>query len=269
MALADWARGIDVSYANGSTPNLRGRAFVFVRATYGTSPDSLWDFHSANVRKAGAILGAYAFGVVGDGAVQARAFLDVAGTADLFALDLEKESGKPRMTLAQAKAFISTVQASGRKVGLYHSVSGFPALGQDWNWPAGGPGWDNQTTGSFTPPSMKWAFWQYRGFPLDLDYFHGDEAALARFVRPPDDGAPTHRLHLAQDATVRVYRLTGGAIAGWEDWTWDHPASSAPCEAPVRRVYRKTTVLTTRVLSGAFTGQVVRASGSGVSVTTI
>ena len=92
---------------------------------------------------------------------------------------------------------------------------------------------------------------------------------LAALFEPVTVAPPTHRLHLAHGAPVRAYRLTGGAIAGWEDQVWDHPDSSASCEAPIRRAYRKTTVLTTRVLSGAFTGQVVRASGSGVSVTTI
>jgi hypothetical protein len=169
----DWARGIDVSWANRTTPTLTGRDFAFVRACYGTRVDAKWAYHSANVRKAGAVLGAYAFGIYGDGAAQAAAFLAIAGKADLLALDLERESGKPEMTTAQARAFIVAVQGTGREIGLYHSDSAFPALGQNWNWVAR---WGT------TPPTRTWVFWQHRGSPLDLDYYHGDAAALYRFA---------------------------------------------------------------------------------------
>ncbi len=95
-----------------------------------------------------------------------------------------------------------------------------------------------------------------------------DGYILAALFEPVVVAPPTHRLHLERGATVRVYRLTAGrAIAGWTDQTWGYADSSAPCEAPVRRAYRKTTVLTVRVTSGAFLGQIVRASGPGVSVT--
>jgi hypothetical protein len=163
------ARGIDISYANGTTPVLTGRAFVFVRACYGTRQDTRWDYHTANVRRAGRVLGAYAFGINENGATQARAFLAIAHEADFLALDWERESGKPEMTSAQAAAFIDTVQAAGREIGLYHSDSGFPNAGQDWNWVAK---WGT------TAPTRPWLFWQYRGSPLDLDYFNGDAAAL-------------------------------------------------------------------------------------------
>lgn len=167
------ANGIDISYANATTPGLDGREFVFVRATYGTTKDVRWDYHSANVRKAGRVLGAYAFGIHSDPVAQARAFLDIAGSADMLALDLERESGKPEMTEAQAAAFIATVQATGRSIGLYHSDSGFPDVGQDWNWVAK---WGS------VEPARPWKFWQYRGYPLDLNYFNGSEADLAAFV---------------------------------------------------------------------------------------
>jgi hypothetical protein len=170
---SDWARGIDVSYANSTTPNLAGRDFVFVRACYGTTIDRRWGFHSTNVKRAGSVLGAYAFGIYGSGAAQAEAFLEIAEGAELFALDLEKESGRPRMTAAQARDFINTVRDTGRDIGLYHSDSAFPNLGQDWNWVAK---WGS------TPPAREWTFWQYRGYPLDLNYFHGTTTALYAFA---------------------------------------------------------------------------------------
>jgi hypothetical protein len=268
----DWARGIDVSWANRTTPTLTGRDFAFVRACYGTRADAKWAYHSANVRKAGAVLGAYAFGIYGDGAAQAAAFLAIAGTADLWALDLEKESGKPRMTFAQARAFIAAVQATGREIGLYHSVSGFPNLGQDWNWPAGGPGWDNRTLGSSTPPDMAWAIWQYRGYPLDLDYFHGDAAALSRFVKPPtgDIALPIYVQHprpgtltIAAGATVRGWTPrpdgTGWAVA--KTWPAKPVPSSASFDAVLSRLSgtsKPTSLL--RVTSGYFAGLYVSSA---------
>jgi GH25 family lysozyme M1 (1,4-beta-N-acetylmuramidase) len=165
--------GIDISAWQATTPSLSGLAFVFVRATYGTMRDSRYAMHATNVRRAGLTLGAYAFGRNGDGAAQARAFLGMAHSADLLALDLETDGSNPPMTTAQAEAFIATVHKAGYRVGLYHSASGYPELGQDWRWVASwGP----------TPPKIKWDIWQHRGAPLDLDTFAGDDAALEALV---------------------------------------------------------------------------------------
>ena len=162
--------GIDVSQWNAATPPLVGQSFAFARATYGAGIDSLYAMHAANFRKAGIVSGAYAFGVNADGAAQARVFLTVAHGADLLALDLEVEPGKTPMTSAQAQAFIATVQAAGYRIGLYHQDSGFPELGQNWDWVA------RWTT---LQPTRPWTFWQYRGAPLDLDHFNGSAADLA------------------------------------------------------------------------------------------
>jgi nucleoid-associated protein YgaU len=169
------AEGIDVSSHQATTPQLTGRDFLFARATYGRTPDSLYKKHTLAARAAGLVVGAYHFGTAASpGAEQAHAFLAAAGAADLFVLDLEKEADKPKMTDAQAREFIATVKAAGHRVGLYASLSGFPlTLGQDYNWVAA---WRT------TPPAIPWAFWQYRGSPLDLDRFNGDHAALFRFA---------------------------------------------------------------------------------------
>jgi hypothetical protein len=162
--------GIDVSYAQTHTPSLAGLAFAFARATYGVATDSMYTTHSAAFRKAGIVSGAYAFGVNADGAAQARVFLAVAHGADLLALDLETEASLMPMSTAQAVAFIATVHAAGYRCGLYHQASGFPDVGQDWDWIA------RWTT---LPPTSSWTFWQYRGAPLDLDHFNGSAADLA------------------------------------------------------------------------------------------
>jgi hypothetical protein len=177
--------GIDVSQWQSATPPLVGQAFGFARATYGTGIDIQHDkdgvpipgtgyvMHSANIRKAGLVLGAYAFGIFGDGPAQALAFLEVAHDADLLALDLEAEAGKPPMTEAQARAFIAAVHGVGRKIGLYHSASGFPFVGQDWDWVA--------VWGSVAP-TRKWTFWQWQGSPLDRDRFNGTLADLHKLA---------------------------------------------------------------------------------------
>ena len=163
--------GLDVSRWQGTTPNLAGKAFLFARATYGAIRDQMYSTHIANARKAGLLVGAYHFGV-GDVPVpsQVSAFLAAAGTVDFYVLDLESNGGRPSMTLGQASLFIALVRAKNHKIGLYHSDSGFPlTLGQSYNWVAK---W------SVNPPTHPWTFWQYRGSPLDLDRFNGDEAKL-------------------------------------------------------------------------------------------
>lgn len=193
--------GIDISHHQATTPSLEGLGFVFVRATYGLMPDRRTATHAAAVRAAGLVLGAYHFGRAGDPAAQAEAFLARVGDADLFALDLEADGRGPSMSQAEARVFLRAVQVSGRSCGLYHSDSGYPSLGQDWNWVAR---W------SPNPPSRRWAFWQYRGAPLDLDRFAGSDADLALFAgraRPV-----VYRLTISQ--RTPVHASPGGARVG-------------------------------------------------------
>lgn len=157
-------KGIDISKYQTTTPSLTGLSFVFVRALYGTIIDPRYSYHAANVKKAGLVQGAYCFGRNMSGSDQANTLLTIAKDADLLVLDLESDGTNPRMTDKQVKDFFDTIHTAGRTAGLYHSESGFPNLGQDWNWKAK---W------SATPPKKPWTFWQYRGSPLDLDYFDG------------------------------------------------------------------------------------------------
>ena len=165
-------RGYDISTWQAATPPLAGIAFVVVRATYGTFSDGRYAMHAANVRKSKVPLGAYAFGRNEDGAAQARALIAAAPTADFYALDLEADVGHPQMTGAQARAFFAAMHATGRKAGLYHSLSGFPSLGQDWNWVAA---WGIE-------PNIPWTIHQIGGSGIDTNLFQGDAAALAKFV---------------------------------------------------------------------------------------
>ncbi len=238
--------GLDVSRWNGP-PSLTGLAFAFARATYATGVDPKYATHTTRFRRAGLIVGAYHFGVgFVSPRAQARAFLAVAAGADLLVLDLERDS-RQTMTHAQAREFIATIHGAGRKVGLYHSRSGFPDLGQDYNWVAQ---WS-----STSPTGIRWSFWQYQGSPLDRDRFNGDLAQLRALTgRPapapvpkpvPPPPAPTRATHRAiaddvnlrtgpstsanvvrqvdRGAAVRVDRLSPGsvyAVGGRQARTW-------------------------------------------------
>src|SRR5574337_521018 len=188
--------GYDISYWQSTTPSLSGVDFVIVRAGYGTSTvDSRYAMHSANVRKAGKVLGAYWFWYDGqDNAKAVATFLKVAGSADLLVLDLEGTNAKTASGRAQAADFIKRVQAAGRKIGLYASLSGYPNLGQDFNWVAY---WAS------TPPTIKWHFWQNGGSGIDHNWFVGTAADLAKFVAlsngkpvPTGDDMPTLATYL-------------------------------------------------------------------------
>jgi hypothetical protein len=167
-------RGIDVSHWQATTPSLTGLAFLFARATYGTQPDDKYATHIKNARSRGLLVGAYHFGRNLSVSAQVTAFLNRAGNVDFYVLDWESDSGNPKMTTTQARNFIALVKsATGKPVGLYASESGFRDLGQDYNWVAKWGG---------SPPTIPYAFWQYRGSPLDLDLFNGDIVALRKLA---------------------------------------------------------------------------------------
>jgi hypothetical protein len=201
--------GIDISYAQGTTPALGGLAYVIVKASQADFVDGKWAQHSAAVRAAGKPLGAYCFGVSGSRApvaTQVATFLKTAKDADFLVLDLEHDGHWPTsMTNAEAQAFIAAVHAAGRKIGLYHSKSGFPlALGQDWNWVAAYDG--------ITPGSIPWKFWQYTSTPIDYDKFNGDAAALATFLQ--ENGTT---MTFASNATTKLIDIPNGETLYAED----------------------------------------------------
>ena len=170
-----YLKGIDISKWQAITPSLTGLSFLFARASIGLLDDDKYDTHIANARSHGLLVGAYHFGdKFSTGVKQAQHFLTAAGDVDFYALDQE---GANQMPVAEAKLFIAYVRAHGKKAGLYHSDSGFPSFGQDYNWVAH---W-----GTTTPPVRPWKFWQYRGSPLDLDYFNGTTAQLKALSSAP------------------------------------------------------------------------------------
>lgn len=212
--------GIDVSTFNTlSSRTLDGLAFAFARATYGRDPDGKYASHTAAFRAAGLVTGAYHFGNgLSTGAQQAASFLAVAHGSDLLALDWEGDAHP--MNDDQARDFVRAVKAAGRSVGLYHSRSGFPNIGQDWNWVA--------QWGHAVPTGLRWSVWQWQGSPLDRDLFNGDLAALRRLaglsIPAPDTSTAQRSVYVtggywdyaisgtvARGYTIsRVSRTTGG-----------------------------------------------------------
>ena len=192
--------GIDVSRWQPTTPSLVDKSFLFARATYGTTADAMYATHIVNARKAGLLVGAYAFGV-GDVPVadQVNAFLATAGSVNFYVLDLERNGSRPSMTGTQAAAFIAAVRAKGHPCGLYHSESGFPSLGQSYNWVAN---WSRI-------PAIAWSFWQYRGSPLDLDRFNGTLAQLRAL-----GGIKPTRFKVVISGYTPLYVKPGGARSG-------------------------------------------------------
>lgn len=208
--------GIDVSRWQARTPDLTGLSFAFARATYATTVDARYAAHTAAFRAAGLVIGAYHFGVGGAQApipAQVEAFLRIAADADLLALDLERNGNGVSMTQAEARAFIAAVHARGRRIGLYHSRSGFPNLGQDWNWIADYTDLAQRLGRPAT--TVPWAFWQWTsrgglgGAGLDRNWFNGDRAALERLAARQPVPAPVSPGTIA---ALRGYIATLSAV---------------------------------------------------------
>lgn len=136
-------------------------AVLVARATFGRTADDTFPAHIAKARSLGLIVGAYHanVGQVGVGA-QCDAFIAAAGDVDLYALDVEQFSTGDAFTGDQARAFVARFQtATGKRIGLYHSESGYPggAYGADWRWVANwGPAGP-----ATTQPGIPWDVWQF------------------------------------------------------------------------------------------------------------
>lgn len=220
--MTTYPAGIDISHWQVKTPPLgTSLEFVFVKATEGTSVDPRYHQHAANVLSAHKILGAYHFNKHGvSPKAQASAFLNTIGkNVHLVALDIEGDAGT-HFNDAEARIFIQAVQATGRKVGVYASESGFPHVGQDWNWVAK---WGD------TPPSGTWAFWQWGIVNhVDRDRFHGTMAQLRALA-----GDPVHYVaSVPTGVALRLFTVESGVVTGRRIITTDHPMVRRPCSAP-------------------------------------
>lgn len=254
--------GLDLSQYQPTTPPLAGKAFMIARATYDVHPDSRFAQHLGNAKAAGLVTGGYHFATGRSTASQqAAAFLKAAQGADLLFVDWEGDAVPASSSVV--RAIIAAVHAAGRRIGLYHSESGFPGLGQDFDWVAH---W------GVAAPSRDWQFHQYTsdgsvpGYSgrLDLDRFNGTIDDLHRLagILPPK----TWSVRIAAGAQVMVATVTAtGQIAGWTTRQWGRNASSAPCREPVVKQGTHSGAATVAyVTRGAFSGRWVRI-GDGVT----
>lgn len=166
--------GISVWASTRRDLSLADQSFVFAKSSQGDGTDPSYDYWTGKAAAAGIPVGAWHFGTDSDVATQARRFLTVAGDADFFALDLEKDTGAPTsMTHAQAKEFIHRIKDSGRACGLYTYESVGDDFGEDWWWfPYANP----------DPPPRAWTFWQHSFGRLGGERFHGTADQFAAFL---------------------------------------------------------------------------------------
>jgi len=195
---------VDLSHHNGDV-DLQAAAGdgivgVIHKASQGLGyEDPLYAGNRTNALNAGLHWGAYHFGTGGDGVAQAEHFLEVAqpDPGTLLALDFEANAQGPSMTLVEARAFVTHVQAvTGRWPGLYSGqyvkellgAQVDPVLANCWFWLA-----QYGTTPVVPPAWAYWTMWQYTDGGMgpqphtvagigrcDRDYFNGTRAQLAR-----------------------------------------------------------------------------------------
>lgn len=187
--------GVDLSYAQTTTPPLDGLDFVVVKASQADFKDGMYDYHATAVRKAGLPLLAYHFGVVAATtpiATQVARFLASARSADYLFLDQEKAPDGTTMSDAEAQQFLDLIRKS-RECGLYHSASGFGGTtGEDAQWVADyraasvAAGYPRRMSDGVEFPG--WDIWQYTsdgtqaGYTgkLDLNYMNPKSPLVQR-----------------------------------------------------------------------------------------
>jgi lysozyme len=195
---------IDISHHNGNPDFVQaaadGLVGVIHKASQGlTYKDPKYTANRQKALAAGLLWGAYHFGTGGDGAAQADFFLATVnpGPDTLIVLDYEPNTQGPTMSLDDARAFLSEINANvGRFPGLYSGSlikeqlgnNKDPILAQCFFWLAQyGPN-------AAVPPNWStWTLWQYTDGNLgpqphtvpgigacDRDKFNGDLDALQR-----------------------------------------------------------------------------------------
>jgi len=163
---------IDLSHHNGNVDlgkaKTAGIAAVIQKATQGTSyKDPTFDTNRKKASDAGLLFGAYHFGTGADGVEQADFFVNTVqpNSGDLLVLDFEANAQGPSMTMEEARAFVTHVQAvNARWPGLYSGhylkellgTSSDPVLTNCWLWISQyGPT-------PVIPHAWKaWTMWQY------------------------------------------------------------------------------------------------------------
>lgn len=203
--------GIDVSYYQGTinwnavADTSRGnKAFAFIRANDGYTHDTKFASNWQGAADAGMYRGAYTFFRASDDPTQqAEALLNSIGwqlgEQDLPpVLDLEVKDGMSAATVAKrAEVWLEYVYGVLGRRPMVYTGAGFGDLIGNPGGLGDYPLWvANWTSSCPTMPDAwtSWKFWQNRvssksavagiSQRVDLDYFSGDEAALAAYAGP-------------------------------------------------------------------------------------
>jgi hypothetical protein len=224
--------GIDVSVWNRFLKYLWASRFGFVgvRACYADVEDSHWKGNLAFARKRNLPVLAYGFGVNGPVGPQVSKLLSLTDGQPgvLSFLDWEAEPGKAPMRAEQAAAYVAAIALHRPQSGLYHSLSGFPDLGQSINWVAA---WGMGVPGSLFRPGRD--FHQDRltkilGVSIDHNLFNGTRAQVRALAGLEEDVTPAQaqqlaELHAVADGARAFYAGEPDAPtrpwfhAGWQD----------------------------------------------------
>lgn len=197
------ARGIDVSNHNPNFPwhEWDGHIqFASIKATEGLSfLDPWFGYNWKGAASIGAFRFAYHYAHPNLNPVEQAKFLvnyvrqHGLGQHDNFVLDLEYPDGKftpeqawgmtPSQVSFWAWVFCTTInRLTPNRILPYVN----PSFAEDGNCAKLG-GWGlwianyGVAEPTVPPPWRFWRFWQYTGSPLDLDFYNGDEMALAQF----------------------------------------------------------------------------------------
>ncbi len=165
MARTLGLQGIDISQHQGAAvlSDTSGLSFVVLRATIGTIVDTDFELFYPRARAAGLVVMAYHYGYPADTVsveAQVSKFLSIAAQTDFLWLDQEQSGFND----AQAQKFVDLVHAAGRKIGLYHSASGFGGVLADARWVADyraasvTAGYPRSTQ---TGGELQWDMWQW------------------------------------------------------------------------------------------------------------
>jgi lysozyme len=206
---------IDLSHHNQITSLTKlvasGVRGVIHKATQGTRfVDPMFRDRQRQLEDAGLLVGAYHFGVAGEGSAQADHLLEVAGENTLLVLDLEGNPQGFDMALEEAEEFVHHIaERTGRFPGLYsgHTIKEMLSnagirdpdqtiLSKCWLWIA-----------QYGPRPLipviwpKWTLWQYTDGAAgpephtvdgvgrcDRDQFNGTENELRAFWRLNSSG---------------------------------------------------------------------------------
>jgi hypothetical protein len=215
--------GIDVSGYQSNTPDVSGSAFVFVKATEGTSYiNPKQSDQAATARAAGAVVGFYHFARPGNIQAQAQYFVDNAASAegDILAIDWE-DSG---VSCADKDALLKAVKAlrPTHKVVLYCNTSFWKNIDTtsyvedglwiaDYSHPAGSPN-----------ILHSWVFHQYSqtGVDQDVANFANAAALTAWATSDVPSGTPKWRTLLDHVESIpeKIYE-TWTSADGWDNHT--------------------------------------------------